>query len=114
MIKISKKIKSKNIVDSWRHATWSKESSESIGKGWTLVFGVGHEIENIIDYDSKQMTLTQLFKEVVMDLTNNKIGRSLAGTNSDLEELASDGTLETIDPKNDAEYKSVTKDEKDK
>lgn len=83
-------------ADAWRHAAWSKESSEAVGKTWTMLFGIAHEIGNIMQGSE--------IEEVIMDLTNNKKGREAANTDADLVQKAENGELETINPKNEVDY----------
>ncbi len=63
-----------NADDAWRHASWSKESSETVGFFLTSIFGYLHEADNYTG-----------FHDLIMVIVNNKKGRSLAGKDNIVE-----------------------------
>ncbi|TDT92002.1 RHS repeat domain-containing protein [Pseudodesulfovibrio indicus] len=60
-----------NEGDAMRHAEWSKRMAEELGGGTSWLFGVGHEIDGLINSD-------QPWGEAMMDLHNNAEGRAAA------------------------------------
>lgn len=63
--------------DAMRHATWSKRTTEETNKFTAWSAGVAHEIDNLINDNGP-------WRETLMDLHNNKIGRQAAGPSNQI------------------------------
>lgn len=57
--------------DAMRHAMWNKRMTEELGHWYSLLFGMGHELQDILQ--------GQPLQEMRMDLHNNSVGRNAAG-----------------------------------
>lgn len=57
--------------DAMRHAAWNKRMTEELGYWYSLIFGAGHELQEILQGQPPQ--------EMRMDLHNNSVGRNAAG-----------------------------------
>lgn len=57
--------------DAMRHAMWNKRMTEELGDWYSLLFGIGHELQDIMQ--------GQPLQEMRMDLHNNSVGRNAAG-----------------------------------
>jgi len=60
-----------NLFDAMRHALWSKRTVEETNWFTAYTAGVGHEIDNLLHGGP--------WRETLMDLHNNSIGRNAAG-----------------------------------
>jgi RHS repeat-associated protein len=73
------------IYDAVRHARWSYTMAVDVGSGWAGVFGVGHEIDGMLN--------KQPFQEMVMDLNNNAVGLQAAVTGAGMPTSQTPGLL---------------------
>lgn len=60
-----------NEGDAMRHAEWSRRMAEELGSGTSWLFGLGHEIDGLLNS-------RQPWGEAMMDLHNNAEGRTAA------------------------------------
>jgi hypothetical protein len=71
-------------VDAWRHAEWNRRmaSDPQVGPTFAAIVGVGHEVQNLYEKVTGQGTPGQTWKqfaqESLMDLSNNRFGRTQA------------------------------------
>ena len=57
---------SNNQFDAERHARWAYRTAKEVGPRWATIFGVGHELDNLVHGGP--------VRETVMDLHNNGVG----------------------------------------
>jgi RHS repeat-associated protein len=81
------RLRHNGLVDAWRHAEWNRAmaSDPQLGSTFAALAGYQHEIRNTFDNtiahvtgDPKAQPWGSFFKEVTMDLSNNRLGRSQA------------------------------------
>ncbi len=79
-------------ADAWRHARWNERMVNELGLATALLAGYGHELENL--YDQWQRGDRLRWDEMLMDLHNNREGRSGRSP----WDLLNEGRLRTIRP----------------
>lgn len=71
-------------VDAWRHAEWNRRmaSDPQVGPTFAAIAGYGHEAENLVQKvtgnGAPGQTWSQFIQESLMDLSNNRLGRTQA------------------------------------
>jgi hypothetical protein len=75
--------------DAWRHARWNQRMVEEIGWGTAIIASYSYEVRELF---------SQPFSELLMDLHNNRAGRSIANTGRTPTDLLRNGELRTINP----------------
>jgi RHS repeat-associated protein len=77
------------IGDAYRHARWHQLTAEKYGSLYAKSISLAHEIEGVRKWYKLEGTIfqKQLWKEVAMDIYNNKVGRKSAGRNIPINKL---------------------------
>lgn len=84
-------------VDAWRHAEWNRRmaSDPQVGSTFAAIVGVGHEVQNLYEKITGQgapgQTWTQFAQESIMDLSNNRLGRTQAELGAQVISLSDPG-----------------------
>ncbi len=86
-------------ADAWRHVATSKYFAEKYGDLTAKILGVANEGKAVIKgLGKKGEVLDKNINQIKMDLSNNKIGRDLAGQDVDLIKKANEGEFNTLEP----------------
>lgn len=86
-------------VDAWRHAEWNRRmaSDPQVGSTFAAIVGVGHEVQNLYEKITGQgapgQTWTQFAQESIMDLSNNRLGRTQAELGAQVISLSDPGLV---------------------